>query len=131
MKKTEDILATIGATLIVVLFGYTSFASSDIEIKQIDIQAQNEAEAVRELQNFQFQDTPTTYMLKDTEIADILEDNMHASTVKQKMHTIRKGDTIYSIGRQYKLNPIKLMKINKCGKCNTLKIGQKITLDFN
>ena len=46
-----------------------------------------------------------------------------------EVHTVAKGDTVYSIARKHGLNPRTLMAINGCGKCDNLTVGQEIRLD--
>jgi LysM repeat protein len=43
-----------------------------------------------------------------------------------KEYTIKKGDTIYSISKKYKLNTDKLLKINNIKDINKISIGQKL-----
>lgn len=66
----------------------------------------------------------------DSPIEDIeTEDNRTVLSVNAgKTHTVKSGDTIYSIARQYGLNPKEVMSKNQCGQCNNISVGQIINL---
>jgi membrane-bound lytic murein transglycosylase D len=50
-----------------------------------------------------------------------------ATTTKQKYHTIKKGETLYSISKSYNINLKQIMALNKIRNYD-IKLGQKIKL---
>ncbi len=50
------------------------------------------------------------------------------STSATKVHRVKKGETLYSLGRAYGLKPTQIAKHNGLGKNALLKIGQKLTM---
>ena len=50
------------------------------------------------------------------------------SKSKGRYHTVRRGDTLYSISKKYSVTIDDLLKRNKMKKGQELKIGQKVLL---
>lgn len=50
------------------------------------------------------------------------------SKSKSRYHTVRRGDTLYSISKKYSVTIDDLLKLNKMKKGQELKIGQKVLL---
>ncbi len=75
----------------------------------------------------------------DSESTEILEINKseaknmavtkgQAKTVASAVHTVKKGDTLYSIAKKHKTTVAKLCKINGIKETSTLQLGQKIKI---
>ena len=47
----------------------------------------------------------------------------------KKVHTVKKGDTLYSIAKKYKTTVAKLTKINKLKKATSVRIGLRLLLN--
>jgi len=52
----------------------------------------------------------------------------HSRQILDQMHTVRKGDTIGSIGRKYGISTKALIQENNLNRKATIRIGQKLTL---
>lgn len=137
MKKIiEDSIVIGGFTFIASFMAYASFASDDVSVEEVDIHAINARQAMQ----YMHPPITSTERIRDTEITDILADNLEddakpkpthhstSSTNATKTTKIKKGQTLYAVARAYKLNPKKLMRINKCGKCNQFKVGDTVKL---
>ena len=60
--------------------------------------------------------------------APLAEGETAAKATAPRYHTIVKGDTLYSLGRQYGTSTDTLLRLNKLTPKSTLRIGQKIMI---
>ncbi len=44
------------------------------------------------------------------------------------MHIVQSGDTVYSIGRQYGVDPQAIINANSLANPNALSVGQQLTI---
>ncbi|WP_353570645.1 transglycosylase SLT domain-containing protein [Candidatus Albibeggiatoa sp. nov. BB20] len=54
--------------------------------------------------------------------------NKTAKNANKRVHTVRSGDSLWEIARQYRVTVSKLTRWNKISKRQTLRLGQKLTI---
>lgn len=47
------------------------------------------------------------------------------------IHTVKRGETVYSIGRKYKISPARILKVNRLKKSKKIKTGQRLIIPQN
>ena len=63
-----------------------------------------------------------------TTVAPTTNQQKNATPAKATQHVVKKGDTLYSIGRTYGLTVDRLRTINKLDKNSVIFVGQKLTV---
>jgi membrane-bound lytic murein transglycosylase D len=53
---------------------------------------------------------------------------LHRRQVRDKMYTVKKGDTVSSIARKYKISRKKLARANRLNRRSTIRRGQKLKI---
>ena len=68
--------------------------------------------------------------------SDTLSRKVHAPTEvygthRSVIHTVKRGETVYSIGRKYHVAPAKILKANRLKKSKKIKTGQRLIIPEN
>ena len=58
----------------------------------------------------------------------VSKDNSHSSVASNRIHIVKKGDTLYSLARKYGVTVKELRKINNISENNELLIGQRLRI---